>query len=328
MFGTTAGASARTLASSSGVTLNGAGSTLVAPLEAEWASAWDSSTGNTVNYNPVGSGQGYQDIADGLVDFGASDAPLSVYSSPTCHNCVQIPWALTATGISFHVNNITSLKMTGGVLAQIYLGKITHWNNSQIKALNPGKNLPDLKIAVFWRSDASGDSYAFTQYESDVNGTFKKAIGGTVQPSFPVGTGELHNSGMASAIQATNGGIGYVAVSYLINAGLPAMSIRNAAGKFVLPNLSNIEAAAQAVHSVPSNNQVTIVDPPASAPSAYVISTFTYVIVPTTASKGTPLKQFIFYALTGGQQFGPALDFARIPTVVLKASESTLNKIH
>jgi phosphate transport system substrate-binding protein len=316
-------------AAARGQTIQGAGSTLVAPIEAEWASAWDNASGNTVTYNPVGSGTGYQEIAQNLVNFGASDAPLSAYSSPTCSQCVQMPWALSATGITFNINNFSvhSLHLTGNVLASIYLGHITHWDNSQIKALNPGVNLPHLKISVFWRSDASGDSFAFTRYESDVNSSFASQIGATTTPSFPVGTGAHGNSGMVSAVQQTNGGIAYVAVSYLINAGMPAAGIRNAGGKFQVPNLSAIEAAAQAVHSVPSNNELTIVDPPKSNPGAYVISTFTYVIVHSNAKNAGAMKQFIYYALHGGQAFGPSLDFAKLPTIVVNASDNTLNHV-
>ncbi len=271
---------------STSYSITGAGSTLVAPLAAEWIAAWDNSTGNTVTYNSVGSGTGYQDIANGLVDFGASDAPLSAYSSPSCNGCVQLPWALSGVGITFNINNgqITSLHLTGSVIAKIYLGKITYWNSKAITALNPGVNLPHLKISPFWRSDGSGTSFAFTRYESDISGPFNSQVGATTQPSFPVGTGAHGNSGMASAVQSTNGGIAYVEVAYLINSGLPAASVRNAAGRYEVPNLGPIEAAAAVVHSVPANNQVTIVDPPASAKSAYPISSFTYVMLPTSGS--------------------------------------------
>jgi phosphate transport system substrate-binding protein len=316
-------------------TIQGAGSTLVAPLEAEWAAAWDNSTGNTVTYNAAGSGTGYQDIAQGLVDFGASDAPLSAYSSPPCNGCVQIPWALTATGVSFNINHngITRLHLIGTVLAKIYLGKITYWDNSQIKSLNPGVHLPHLRIAVFWRNDASGDSFAFTRYLSDVSKSFNKRVGASTQPSFPVGTGAHGNGAMAQSVQNTNGAIAYVAVSYLANDRLPAAAIRNAAGHYEVPNLGPIEAAAAVVKSVPANNQLTIVDPPASAKSAYPISTFTYVMLPTSGSRAgnvpaAPIKQFINYALHGGQQFAASLDFAHLPKVVLKAAVNTLGRIH
>jgi phosphate transport system substrate-binding protein len=313
-------------AASAAVTLQGAGSTLVAPVEAEWAAAWDSATGNTVDYAAVGSGTGYKDVANGLVDFGASDAPLSVYSTPPC-NCVQIPWALTATGVSFHVNGLRRLHLTGAVLAKIYLGQITNWDNSQIKKLNRGVRLPNLPITVFWRSDSSGDTYAFTRFLSDVNGSFASRVGSSTTVSFPVGTGAKGNTGMASAVQGTHGSIAYIAVSYIINDSLPAASVENSAGRFEVPNLGAIEAAARAYGGVPSNNQLTIVDPPRYAKSAYPISTYTYAIVPRNAPQGGLIRSFIEYALGQGQAFGPRLDFAALPHQVTAAGDRTLGQI-
>lgn len=319
-------------AAASATTLAGAGSTLVAPIEAEWATAWGNSTGNTVTYAAVGSGSGYKDIAGGLVDFGASDAPLSVYSTPPCANCVQIPWALTATGVSYRIDGLrlprrTSLHLTGPVLAEIYLGQITNWADPRIKALNKGARIPSTPITVLWRSDSSGDTYAFTRYLADVSGAFAGKVGSSTTVSFPTGVGARGNSGMASAVAGTNGAIAYIAVSYLIAGRLPAIGIRNAAGQYVVPNLSAIEAAAAAVHSIPSDNQVTIVNPPKRAKSAYVISTYTYCIVPTTAPQGALLQSFISYALGAGQRFGPSLDFAPLPKSVLAAARGTVSRI-
>jgi phosphate transport system substrate-binding protein len=316
----------------SAATITGAGSTLVAPIEAEWATTWGTNTGNTVTYNPVGSGTGYKDIAQGLVDFGASDAPLSVYSSPPCNNCVQIPWALTATGVSYRIDGLrlprhTSLHLTGPVLAKIYLGQITNWADPAIRALNRGAHIPSTPISVFWRSDASGDTYAFTRYLSDVSGTFAGRVGSSTTVSFPVGSGARGNSGLATAMAGTNGGIAYIAVSYMIANRLPAVGLKNAAGRYVVPNLTAIEAAASIVKGVPSDNQVTIVNPPRRAKSAYVISTFTYCIVPTNAANGALLRSFITYALGGGQRFGPSLDFAPLPRKVLNAAMATVNRI-
>jgi phosphate transport system substrate-binding protein len=313
-------------AAASAATLQGAGSTLVAPIEAEWAAAFDSATGNTVNYNAVGSGTGEKDIAQGLVDFGASDAPLSVYSGVP-GNLVQIPWALTATGISYHLHGVSRLHLDGGIVAKIYLGVIKNWNDRQIARENPGVHLPNLPITVFWRSDGSGDTYAFTRYLSDISGSFRARVGASTTVSWPVGQGRKGNTGLAQAIAQTNGGFAYIAVSYLIADNLPAVSVRNAAGRYIVPNLSAISAAAKVVHSVPANNEVTIVNPPASARSAYPISTFTYVILPTNPSQGSTLKSFVNYALTGGQQFGPRLDFAPLPSGVKSAALATLNRI-
>src|SRR5579859_4891293 len=238
-------------AAASAATLNGAGSTLVAPIENEWAAAWGQATGNAVNYSPVGSGTGEKDVAAGLVDFGGSDAPLSVYPSAPS-NLVQIPWALTATGVSYHLTGIPRIHLTGPVLAAIYLGQITNWSDSRITSLNPGLHIPNLPITVFWRSDGSGDTYAFTRYLSDVSPTFASRVGSSTTVSFPVGQGAKGNTGMASAVAGTNGAIAYIAVSYMINDHLPAVALKNAAGRYVVPNVGAIEAAAAVVHSVPS----------------------------------------------------------------------------
>ena len=164
---------------STSYTIAGAGSTLVAPIEQEWASQWDNASHNTVTYNADGSGTGYGLLANNQVDFAGSDAPLSAYSQ-ACNTCVQIPWGLTATGVSFNINNgrVKSLRLTGPVIANIYLGHITNWDNSAIKHLNPHTNLPNLPIQVFWRNDASGDSFAFTSYLSRVSSAANKQFSG------------------------------------------------------------------------------------------------------------------------------------------------------
>lgn len=307
-------------------TLNGAGSTLVAPLEAEWASAFASRTGITVNYNAVGSGTGIADISQGTVDFGASDAPLSPTQAAGCHNCVQIPWALSATGVGYNISGVGhKLRLTGSVLAGIYLGQITNWADPRITRLNRGVHLPNLKITPVFRSDGSGDTYAFTNYLSKVSGAWASRVNFGTSVSFPAGVSGKGNSGVTADLEATNGSIAYIAVSYLIAHNLPAVAIQNAAGKYEYPNLSNIENAAQTVHSVPGNNELHIVDPPKSAKIAYPISTFTYVIAPTTAPNGAALKQFIQYALGAGQSFGQNLDFAPLPKVVKNAANRAVN---
>jgi phosphate transport system substrate-binding protein len=325
------GISGLTSAAASAATLNGAGSTLVTPIMAEWGSAWGSSTGNNVNYQSVGSGKGESSIASGLVDFGASDAPLSVYSNVP-GNLVQIPWALTATGIGYRIDGLRLRKgknfhLTGTVLAEIYLGQITMWNDRQIKRLNPGASIPATPITPFRRSDGSGDTYAFTRYLSDVSSSFASQIGASTTVNWPqVDKGAQGNSGLVQSVSQTNGGVAYIAVAYLINK-LNAAGIRNAAGNYVAPNLTAIEAAAAVVHGVPPDNQLTIVNPPRRAKSAYVISTFTYVIVPRGGPQSALLKSFIGYALTGGQRFGPGLDFAPLPAPVVAADEKAIAKI-
>jgi phosphate transport system substrate-binding protein len=311
-------------ASASAASLSGAGSTLVAPLEALWNQGWP--PGSAVSYAAVGSGTGITDITNGLVDFGASDAPLSAAQQSACPQCVQIPWALSATAIGFHLNGISGVQMTGKVLAEIYLGQITNWNNSQIKKLNKKVHLPNRKITVIYRSDGSGDTYAFAKYLSHVSGAWTSKVGPPATTvGFPTGIGGKGNSGVTALLANTNGGIAYIAASYLKQAGgLGAVALKNAAGRFEYPQLANIQAAGNSVTSVPANNAVSIVDPPASAKAAYPLSTFTYVIVPKNTGKAALLRSWITYALTTGQAFGANLDFATIPHAVLTAAKNTL----
>jgi phosphate transport system substrate-binding protein len=307
--------------------LTGAGSTLVAPIEAEWAQAFAAKYGATVTYNPVGSGTGIADISHRLVDFGASDAPMTPSQSAGCGGCYMIPWALSATGVGFHISGVGRLRLTGSLLAGIYLGQITNWSDSRIRALNKGSRLPNLRITPVFRTDGSGDTYAFTNYLTDVSGQWRHRVGFATSVGFPAGVGGKGNSGVTQILESTNGAIAYVAVSYLIAHSLPAAAIKNAAGRFEYPNLNNIENAAKTVKHVPSNNAMHIVDPGRRARIAYPISTFTYAIVPSATSKASLLKSFIRYALGPGQAFGPGLDFAPIPGVVLRAAKGTVNRI-
>jgi phosphate transport system substrate-binding protein len=308
--------------------LTGAGSTLVQPLMAQWTSDFQHRTGISVVYSGVGSGTGIADITSRSVSFGASDAPLTPAQAAACHGCVQIPWGLAATAIAIHVNNLRSVHLTGPVIAQIYLGQITNWDSPKIKELNKHTHLPNLKITQVYRSDSSGDTYAFTDFLSKESSAWKSRIGRATAVSFPHGVGGAHNSGVGALLTSTNGSIGYIAASYLIGRPIGVAALQNAAGNFEFPNLKNIEAAGQTISTVPSNNELHIVDPSSSATQAYPLSTFTYAIVPKTSSSASLLSQFIKYSLTTGQQFGAALDFATLPKAVVKAAEKTVKSLH
>jgi phosphate transport system substrate-binding protein len=314
-------------------TLNGAGSTLVAPLEGEWAAGWGTATGgDQVVYQAVGSGTGIKDITSRTVDFGASDAPMTPTQQSGCNagggTCLTIPWALSATGVGFNVPGVRSLKLSGPVLADIYLGRITNWDSSAIKRLNHGERLPSLAITPIYRSDSSGDSYAFSNYLAHVSGAAKSTLGVSTQPAFGHGVGAAKNTGMVSTLEATKGGIGYIAVSYLIANKLKAAAIENAAGSYEYPNLREIENAASIVKHASPDSAISIVDPPKQAKIAYPIATFTNVIVPSNAKQGALLKSFIDYALKQGQSDGPRLDFAALPRVVKSAALTTVGEIH
>jgi phosphate transport system substrate-binding protein len=310
-------------ASASAAGLTGAGSTLVAPLMANWINGFEIKEGIPVKYASVGSGAGISQITARTVDFGASDAPLTAEQAAKCNGCVQIPWALSATGVGFHIQGIKKLNLTGKILAGIYFGKITKWNDPKIQKANPKAKLPALTITPVFRSDGSGDTYAFTNYLSKISPAWKNEVGYATTVQFRAGVGAKGNSGVTSTVTSTNGAIGYISASYLIAAGIGAAAVENKAGNFELPNLKNISAAAEAVKGVPPSNELNITNSPKSATLAYPISTFTYAIVPHTAPQKGFLQQFINYALTKGQVYGAALDFAPLPKVVLKAAQAS-----
>jgi phosphate transport system substrate-binding protein len=310
--------------------LVGAGSTFVAPLISQWQNDYQAKTGVQIVYSPIGSGGGISAISARTVDFGASDAPLTPDQFSSCKGCVQIPWALSATSIAYNLNGVkNNLKMTGPVLARIYLGEITQWDDAAIKALNPGVNLPSTKITPVYRSDNSGTTYNFTDYLSAVSPTWKSKVGVGVNANWPAGVGAKGSSGVAGVVSKTEGALCYVDIAYAKTNKLQFMSVKNKAGKYTTPGLRGINAAAATIKKVPANNELHIVDPPKGDPLAYPISTFTYVILPTKTDKAPQLRRFVFYTLnpTQGQKFGPKLLFAPIPKVVLVASEKTLKKV-
>src|SRR3954470_8400921 len=308
--------------------LNGAGSSFVFPLVSAWQSPFRSGSGIKVNYNPVGSGGGIKAISGRTVDFGASDAPLTPEQAADCKGCVQIPWALSATAVAYKGKGLPNhLKLTGRVIADIFLGKITTWDDAAIKALNKGASLPSTKITPVFRSDGSGTSYNFTDYLSAVSPEFKSKVGVNTLPSFPVGVGGTKSAGVAGVLSHTDGAIGYIDVAYTLANHFDFAAMKNASGKFALPGLRGIVSAASTVKSVPSNNELHIVNPPKAKPNAYPISTFTYVILPMKTDKAKQLRQYVFWALTAGQKLGGKLLFAPIPHVVLFASEKTLKTV-
>ncbi len=317
-------------ASGKGDQLVGAGSSFVSPLVSQWQKDYPSKTGVNIVYSPSGSGAGIAAIQARTVDFGASDAPLSPDQFAGCKGCFQIPWALGGVAIMVHVktNAHAPLKISGLVLAQIFLGGIKNWNAPAIAKLNPGINFPDEPIVPVYRSDGSGTSYAFTDYLSSISGTWKSKIGFSTQPAFPTGVGAKGSSGVAGVVSKTDGAIGYADIAFAVTSHIPVMAVKNAAGKFLTPGEKSIAAAAAAFPKVGANNEMHITNPPKSATKAYPICTYTYVIIPQVTSKAALLRKFVFYALTTGQKFGIPLRYVPIPKTVLVASEKTLNKVH
>jgi phosphate transport system substrate-binding protein len=278
-------------ASSKKASLSGAGSTFVAPLVAQW----------TAHY------------------------------SVACHGCVQIPWAFAATSIPYNVSGVGyGLKLTGPILAQIFMGKITKWNDSRIRAINKGVSLPSEDIVPIHRSDGSGTSFNFTDYLSHVSKTWKSQIGKSTSPAWPsgVGVGAKGSSGVAAKLGSTPGGITYVDVAYAYKSHYKIAKLKNRAGRFVLPSVRSLNAVSAQVKSVPKNNAISVVDPPKKVAKGYPICTFTWVIVPLKTSRAADLKHFIDWAVTKGQTYGHPLLFLPIPKVVRTAARKTTARLH
>jgi phosphate transport system substrate-binding protein len=316
--------------SSDSKVLNGAGSTFVAPLVAQWEADYvKSPAAVTITYGAVGSGSGIDAITARTVDFGASDAPLTADQATACKSCLQIPWALGGAVAVYNVKGVpNNLKLTGTVLANIFLGTVTSWNDPSIAALNPGVTLPATHITPIYRSDGSGTSFVWTDYLSSVSSDFKTTVGVSTQPTFPTGSGAEHTSGVIAAMQAKDGAITYVDLAYVAADSLDSALIQNAAGNYPAPSPGSILAAAK-VGTTRPDGTVSLVNPPASAASAYPVASYTYVIVPETSSKASTLKAFLTYAIsTTGQAFGPPLGYPVLPSAIVTADTAVIAKIH
>src|SRR5438067_7009725 len=259
--------------------LNGAGSTFVSPLVSVWTPALGNAFDYTVQYSAIGSGGGIQAITNRTVDFGASDAPLSPDQLNACNGCVQIPWALAGTSVPYNIpNGPVHLHLSGKVIADIFLGKITNWNDSAIAALNKGVALPDLKITPVYRTGNSGTTFNFTDYLSAVSPEWKSQVGTGQSVNWPAGTGASGSAGVAGVVANTPGAICYVDTAFALANHLHFAAIKNRAGNFIYPSIRNVAAAGDSVKSVPANGELHIVDPPKSNATAYPIAAYTYIV--------------------------------------------------
>jgi len=319
------------LAKPAGGSIVGTGATFPFPLISKWIPAVDNALGIKVTYSATGSGAGIAQITARTVDFGASDAPLSPDQLKACNGCVVIPWALAGMSIPYNVPGVGArLRLNGTVLANIYLGTITNWNSPAIKALNPKANLPDLKITPVYRSDGSGSTYAFTSYLAAVSRQWKSKVGVNTSVNFPAGTGARGSSGVAGVVKSTEGALTYVDAAYSITNKFQFATIQNRAGGFATPGIRGVTAALCDVpKKVTALPQLKIVDPPKKCGKvAYPISTFTYVVVPTkSGDKAQTLRQWVYWAVTGGQKFGPPLFFVPLPASVNAFNYREIKKI-
>jgi phosphate transport system substrate-binding protein len=315
----------------SSTALNGAGSTFVAPLVQSWVGPVGSALGITLNYSPIGSGGGIQAISNRTVDFGASDAPQTTSQFAACHGCIQIPWGLASTSVFYNLSGGANfLHMSGTVLANIYLGKITKWDDAAIKKLNPGKSLPSTAITVVHRSDGSGTTYNFTDYLSHVSPTWKSKVGRGAAVAWPKGVGAPHSSGVAAVVAQTPGAIGYAETAYPVHNHLTYFKMLNRAGNFVLPKLKGVAAAA-ALDTHPNKaGALSIVDPPAKKKyaNAYPISTYTYILLAKSSKQAPALQKLVKWAITKGQTYGPKNFFVPIAAAVVAYDMKAIQQVH
>jgi phosphate transport system substrate-binding protein len=325
-------------------TLNIAGSTFVFPLMNSWTFAYHQLyPGVTVNYNSIGSGGGIAQITARTVDIGATDAPLtSAQYSALPATVVTIPESISAVVPAYNLPGIKNgLKFTGDMLAKIFLGNITNWDDPAIASLNPGINLPDHAITVVHRSDGSGTMYAFTNFLADSNAQWRSEVGYSITPNWPTGIGCKGNEGVAGCIENTPYSIGPLEIAYVIeNPSLISYgAVKNAAGNFILANLTNIAAAAQSGASVglPAGNapwtHVSIIDNifnDTSATNAYPITTFTYLVTyqqQTSKTQGILVVSFLWWAVNSGQQAGSSLGYIPLPQNVVTLDDATIKSI-
>jgi phosphate transport system substrate-binding protein len=311
--------------------LVGAGATFPFPLISKWIPAVDQALGIKITYSPIGSGGGIAQVTARTVNFGASDAPLSPDQLVACKGCVVIPWALAGLSTPYNIPGLNGrLRLDGTTLANIFLGVITNWNSPFIKRLNPSLSLPDLKITPVYRADASGSTYAFTGYLSTVSPQWHSKVGQSTTVNFPTGSGARGSSGVAGIVKNTPGAITYVDAAYSVKNHFQFALLKNLAGGYATPGIRGVSAALCDLPArVTDLSQLKIVDPPRKCGTvAYPLSTFTYVIVPTSSGdKAQTLRQFVYWAVTQGQQFGPPLLFVPLPRQVQGFAYRDIRKI-
>lgn len=312
--------------------LNGAGATFPQPLYTTWFAEYHKLTGVQVNYQGIGSGAGINQITAGTVDFGASDGIMTADQQKAAEAAggpiLHIPMTSGAEAIVYNLPGITSgqIKLTGDVLANIYLKNIKNWNDPQITSLNPGLNLPNTPIAVVHRSDGSGTTYIFTDYLSKVSADWQSKVGTGTAVNWVGDIGAEKNAGVAGSVQQTTGAIGYVELAYAEQNKLPWVLLKNAAGNYEAPSLAGTTKASEGV-TLPDDMKVMITN--SSNPDAYPICGFTWILAYASQkdqAKGLALVNMLWWAIHDGQKFGTSLDYSSLSSgAVVKAENEILS---
>ena len=315
------------------IMLNGAGASFPYPIYAKWFSDYNKLHSDIqINYQSIGSGGGIRQLLSGTVDFGASDAPMNDQQlSEAKTKILHFPTVLGAVVPCYNIPGLSQeLDFTGDVLAGIYLGTITKWNDPAIAKLNKGVNLPATDIVVLHRSEASGTSYVWTDYLSKVSPEWEKNAGKNIAVNWPVGLGGKGNEGVTGLVKQTPGAIGYVELLYALQNNIAFGRMRNSAGAFVKADLASVTAAAAGyARTMPDDFRISITNAPGKA--TYPICSFTYLLIPTTiadANKRQVLKGFLNWMLNDGQKEAEPLSYARLPKEVVAKELKQISQIH
>jgi phosphate transport system substrate-binding protein len=331
-------AAAATVASAQEVRLQGAGATFPAPLYARWVAEYQKLHANVlIDYQGIGSGGGIKGITEKTIAFAGSDAPMNskeFQAAGGADNIIEIPSCAGGVVPSYNVPGVTQdLKFTGAILADIYMGKITKWNDAQLAAINPGVSLPDLTITPVWRTDGSGTNFVFTNYLSTQSSDFKDNIGTGKAVKWPVGQGGKGNDGVAAVVQSTQGALGYNEQNYADKNHIQYGLVQNKNGNFVKATPAGVSAAgAGAADSMKGHILAANIWNQAGA-DAYPIASFTYLIVykdlntAKSQEQAQALVDFLVWAVHDGQKYCADLDYAPLAPAVLQKVEAALSEV-
>ena len=316
-----------------GGTINGAGATFPAPIYSEWAARFKDKQGTTINYQAIGSGGGIAQFTAGTVDFGATDSAMKdeeIAAAKSKGVPVHIPTVLGAVTVSYNVSGVEKgLKLDGATVADIFLGKVTSWNDKAITALNSGVDLPATKISVCHRSDESGTTKNFTQFLANYSKGWEKGPGVDKSVKWPTGTGAKGNDGVAACVKQTDGAVGYVEQAYALQNDFTTAAVKNKDGSFVEPTLEATSAAGAAA-TPPADLRFSTIDGPGA--DTYPIAAVTFLLVyqdvckaGLDATKAGLLKDWLNYALGDGQAVAAELEYAKLPDAIKTMAQAKID---
>jgi phosphate transport system substrate-binding protein len=312
--------------------LNGAGATFPYPIYSKWFNQYHQQHPDIeINYQSIGSGGGIRQVTAGTVDFGASDGPMTDQQlADAKFKILHLPTVLGAVVPAYNIPGFKGeLKFTPDVIAGIYLGKITTWNDPAIAKANPGASLPGQSIVVVHRSDGSGTTYIFTDYLSKVSSEWMNSVGKGTSVKWPVGLGAKGNEGVAGMIRQMDGAFGYVELIYALQNNITFGSVKNAGGAFIKASLESTTAAAASVKSMPADFRVSITNAPGK--DAYPIASFTWLLIPADwkdKGKQKIIVDFLSWMLEQGQTMTAELNYAPLPDSVRQKEREAIKSIH